>query len=286
MQWSVIHTSRDSSLSPTITSLKLSYNPFLNDRNGFHVVSNNRSHIYCLSIVRTAPSLTSGRTHSHHTQRTRPATLHGSSGQRSPVASGLHDNSLPVPLDWAGVSPSTPHTLTQSLTQALSHTETAFVPQTPVHQKRLWDCELQPKRLQPCRPNTIQCIAVETTTAAKWQEINCSMFIHQSPSSPLLSLTHTDTNTLPVASQQWKQTVRINPDLGTKCSMRAALCLHFTGFNLHSQAYLQGDLFKYGQEKVLHMHAIIMDHNKPCSNTDTDSGCSAAWAGGGWGERG
>lgn len=76
---------------------ELSYNPFLNDRNGFHVVSNNRSHVYCLSILRPAPSLTSVRTHSHHTQRTLPATLHESSGQRSPVASGLHDNSLAVP---------------------------------------------------------------------------------------------------------------------------------------------------------------------------------------------
>ncbi|CAB1419645.1 unnamed protein product [Pleuronectes platessa] len=55
---------------------------------------------------RSAPSLaSSARTHTHHTQTKKElffGTLHESSGQghRSPVASGLHDNSQGSPQDW------------------------------------------------------------------------------------------------------------------------------------------------------------------------------------------
>lgn len=122
----ISHThSHGSSVSPHYHLFEISYNPFLNYRTGYHAVSNNNSHVYCLSIVRRTPSLASARTHNHHTQRALPSTLHGSSGQRSPVASGLQDNSLAVP-DTELVSP--PHRPPSTHTQALSHTETAFVP--------------------------------------------------------------------------------------------------------------------------------------------------------------
>lgn len=44
-----------------------------------------------------APSLASARTHKRGPQKPLPVTLHESLGQRSLVASGLHDNSLVVP---------------------------------------------------------------------------------------------------------------------------------------------------------------------------------------------
>lgn len=81
------------------------------------------SHIHCPSIVRPAPPLASARSHNHRTERTLPATLPGSLGQRSLVASGFLDNSQAVPKTEVVCLPPLTFTL-----HSLQHTESAFVP--------------------------------------------------------------------------------------------------------------------------------------------------------------
>lgn len=163
----ISHTrSHGSSISLHRHLFGFSYNPSLNYRNGYHAVSNNNSHAYCLSIVRRAPSLASARTHNHHTQRTLPARLPEPSGQRSPVASGLHDNSMAVP-NTQPVSPPHPPPTIHPLTHTHIHTHSgslthrnSFCPQTPVHQKRPWSVSFSPNIYSSTGQtlfNTLQC---------------------------------------------------------------------------------------------------------------------------------
>ena len=107
------------------------------------------------TCVSTAP-ITTG------TQRAPPATLHESSGQRSPVASGLHDDSLAVPETLH--PPTHTHIHTHTHTLRLSHTQNQLLSPNSCASKETLEGELQPKHLQPCRPNTA--VEVQETTIA------------------------------------------------------------------------------------------------------------------------
>lgn len=87
-----------------------------------------------------APSLASARTHNRVLQKPLPVTLQESLGQRSLVASGLHDNSLVVPRTF---HPTT-HTHINARKQLLS-TRSCASKETP-------EVEFQPKHLQPLQP--------------------------------------------------------------------------------------------------------------------------------------
>lgn len=125
--------------------------------------------------------------------------LHECSGQRSPVASGLHDNSQAVPKTFH------PHSHTQG---------SSFCPKTPVHQKKPWSVSFNPNIYS--RPSSTVG-EQETTKAAGWQEINGqNIYIYIIGPISLCPHTHTQTYTRALRQQSWKRTLRINPDLRTK----------------------------------------------------------------------
>lgn len=110
-----------------------------------------------------APSLASAGTHNHGPQKPLPVTLHESPGQRSAVASGLHDNSLAVPRIFHPTTHT--HTHINSRKQLLSPHSCAS--------KESPEVEIQSKHLHPNRSNTLWWSTVlQTTAAARWQEIN------------------------------------------------------------------------------------------------------------------
>lgn len=104
-----------------------------------------------------APSLASARTHNRGPQKPLPVTLHESLGQRSLVASGLHDNSQNFP-------PNHPHSHKRK--------EAAFV-YTILCIKR------NSRGWAPTQTFT----AEQSTVAAQWQETNGRKITHTSDKS-------------------------------------------------------------------------------------------------------
>lgn len=132
------HTSASALLTPLLSCAKL--------QDGYRAASTTNLYIYCLSIVRHSPSLTSAHTQNRHTQRALPATLHESSGQRSPVASGRHDDSLAVPRTGLKSSSNPPPYTHHIPTHKHKHSQRKRLlsPDSPVHHKRPWSASFSP----------------------------------------------------------------------------------------------------------------------------------------------
>jgi len=144
---------------PTITSLNY---PFPNYRSGYLTVSDNSPHIYCLPIVRYAPSRMAAHTHYHHKLLfPQPSKTPQVRGHLWPLVSRTTAQQSP------GLSQSLPsHPSSHTQPQTLAEKQ-LLSQNSPVHQKIPRSLSLSPNMYSQ---TLFQCTAVEVqqTTIAAW----------------------------------------------------------------------------------------------------------------------